>query len=159
MKKKFQEFTNEIIDKVTKNLDDFHYNVIIANFHETYNYLSKLQIGDVNNSVLTENYLKILTILNPVIPHFTSECIDEIQKKNDISWPVINKKFLEKKTNKIVIQLNGKKRGLMMCDINLDEKKLINLIKSDEQYKKYFKEKTIIKTIYVKGRLINLILK
>ena len=47
----------------------------------------------------------------------------------------------------------------MMCDINLDEKKLINLIKSDEQYKKYFKEKTIIKTIYVKGRLINLILK
>ena len=159
IEKKFQEFTNEIIDKVTKNLDDFHYNVIIANFHETYNYLSKLQIGDVNNSVLTENYLKILTILNPVIPHFTSECIDEIQKKNDISWPVINKKFLEKKTNKIVIQLNGKKRGLMMCDINLDEKKLINLIKSDEQYKKYFKEKTIIKTIYVKGRLINLILK
>ena len=159
IEKKFQEFTNEIIDKVTKNLDDFHYNVIIANFHETYNYLSKLQIGDVNNSVLKENYLKILTILNPVIPHFTSECIDEIQKKNNISWPVINKKFLEKKTNKIVIQLNGKKRGLMTCDINFDENKLINLIKSDEQYKKYFKEKTIIKTIYVKGRLINLILK
>ena len=159
IEKKFQEFTNEIIDKVTKNLDDFHYNVIIANFHETYNYLSKLQIGDVNNSVLKENYLKLLTILNPVIPHFTSECIDEIQKKNNISWPVINKKFLEKKTNEIVIQLNGKKRGLMTCDINFDENKLINLIKSDEQYKKYFKEKTIIKTIYVKGRLINLILK
>ena len=36
---------------------------------------------------------------------------------------------------------------------------LLNLIKSDDQYKKYFKDKTIIKTIYVKGRLINLILK
>ena len=97
--------------------------------------------------------------MNPVIPHFSSECIDQIQKKPHNEWPIIIKKFLEKKTLEIVVQLNGKKRGLIPCDKNISEKQLINIIESDNQYKKYFADKKIIKTIYVKRRLINLILK
>jgi len=159
IEEKFQKFTNEMIEKISKNLDNFHYNVIIANFHETYNFLSKLEINKINNHLLLENYVKILTIMSPVIPHLSSECIDEIQKKEDYNWPAINKEFLIKKTLEIVIQLNGKKRGIIACDINVDEEKLLNIIKSDSQFEKYFKDKTIIKTIYVKGRLINLILK
>ena len=156
---KLQEFTNEIINKITKNLDNFHYNVIIANFHEIYNFLSKLRLSEINNTTLSENYLKILTVMNPVIPHFSSECIDQIQKQPQTEWPIIIKKFLEKKTLEIVVQLNGKKRGLISCDKNISEKQLINIIESDNQYKKYFDDKKIIKTIYVKRRLINLILK
>ena len=155
----FQAFTNEMVDKVTKNLDSFHYNVIVANFHETYNFLSKLNLSKINNSVLLKNYIKILTIMCPIIPHFSSECINEIYKKEELSWPIIDKKFLEKKILEIVLQLNGKKRGLISCDTNINEKELLNLIESDNQYKKYFKDKTIIKIIYVKNRLINLILK
>ena len=155
----FRAFTNEMVDKVTKNLDSFHYNVIVANFHETYNFLSKLNLSKINNSVLLENYIKILTIMCPIIPHFSSECINEIYKKEELSWPIIDKKILEKKILEIVLQLNGKKRGLISCDTNIDEKELLNLIESDNQYKKYFKDKTIIKIIYVKNRLINLILK
>ena len=60
---------------------------------------------------------------------------------------------------KIVIQINGKKRGIISCNVDVDEDKLLDLVKSDDQYKKYLKDKTIIKTIHVKGRLINLILK
>ena len=155
----FQEFTNEMINKVTKNLDNFHYNVIIANFHETYNFLSKLQISEINNSVLIENYVKILTILSPVIPHFTSECIVDIQVNDISTWPSVNKNILKKKTFNIVVQLNGKKRGLLIFEKSIDEKQLINMIQSNKEYKKYILDKTIIKTIYVKDRLINLILK
>ena len=155
----FQEFTNEMINKVTKNLDNFHYNVIIANFHETYNFLSKLQISEINNSVLIENYVKILTILSPVIPHFTSECIVDIQVNDISTWPSVNKNILKKKIFNIVVQLNGKKRGLLVFEKSIDEKQLINMIQSDKEYKKYILDKTIIKTIYVKDRLINLILK
>ena len=155
---KFQEFTNEIIDKVTKNLESFQYNVLIANYHEIYNFFSKVKISEINTSILLENYLKILIILNPVIPHFSSECINELQVKEVSSWPIINRKALHKKTNNIVIQLNGKKRGVISCDINVDENKIIDLIKSENQYTNYFKDKTIKKTIYVKNRLINLIL-
>ena len=155
----FQKFTNETIGKVTKNLDNFHYNVIIANFHETYNFLSKLKINEINNSVLLENYLKILTLMNPVIPHFASECIDEINKENALFWPIVNEEFLSENTLTIVVQLNGKKRGIVSCNADINENQLIDIINSDDQYKGYFKDKTIIKTIYVKGRLINLILK
>ena len=156
---KLEEFTNEIIDKITKNLDSFHYNVIIANFHEIYNFLSKLQLSEVNSSTLLENYLKILIVLSPVIPHFSSECTDEIQQKEGTVWPIAIKEFLEKKTLEIVVQLNGKKRGLISCNKNTSEKQLVKIIESDNQYKKYFEDKTIIKTIYVKDRLVNLILK
>ena len=159
IEEKFQIFTNEIINKITKNLDGFHYNVVIANFYETYNFLSKLKIDEINNSILLENYIKILTVLSPVIPHFASECISEIQKKDGVSWPIANKKILGSKTHKIVIQINGKKRGILSSDKIMDEYQLIDVIKLDKEYINYFKDKTIIKTIYVKDRLINLILK
>jgi leucyl-tRNA synthetase len=155
---KFQIFTNEIIDKVTKNLENFQYNVLIANYHEVYNFLSKIKIDEIKNSVLLENYLKILVILNPVIPHFSSECINNLQETYTINWPIIDISKIRKKVSTIVIQINGKKRGLITCDVNTDENKIINLIKSEEQFKNYFKDKTIKKTIYVKDRLINLIL-
>ena len=157
--KQLQIFTNQMVDKVTRNLDNFHYNVIIANFHETYNFFSKLKTTDISKKILLENYLKILTIMNPVMPHFASECIAEIQKEDVSKWPTVNKDTLEKESLEIVVQLNGKKRGLVSCDKNIDEKQLINMVKSDNQYKKYFDDKTIIKTIYVKNRLINFILK
>ncbi|MDA9615866.1 leucine--tRNA ligase [Candidatus Pelagibacter sp.] len=156
---KFQIFTNEMIDKITKNLDGFHYNVVIANFYETYNFLSKLKTADVKNSILLDNYVKILTILSPVIPHFAAECLKEIQEKGSASWPIINKKFFAKKTTKVVIQINGKKRGLFSSERIIDEDQLVNVIKSKKEYENYFKEKTIVKTIYVKDRLINFIIK
>ena len=156
---KLNHFSNELVDKVTKNLENFHYNVIIANFHEAYNFLSKLDKNKLNSSCLLKNYIKILTILSPVIPHFTSECLIEIEHRETVNWPLINEEFLEKKITQIVIQINGKKRGLISCDKDIDEKELLSAVKSENQYKKYFEDREIIKTIYVKSRLINLILK
>ena len=155
---RFQEFTNGIIDKVTKNLEGFQYNVLIANYHEVYNFLSKVTINEINTSILLENYLKILIVLNPVIPHFSTECINELQIKDTPNWPTVDKKTLQKKTSSIVIQLDGKKRGIITCEANTDENKIVDLIKSEKQYTNYIKGKVIKKTIYVKDRLINLIL-
>ena len=153
------EFTNKLVDKITRNLENFHYNVIIANFHETYNFLSKLDNSKLSSSCLLMNYVKILSILNPVIPHLTSECLIEVGYKKNIEWPLINEEFLEKKTTQIVVQIDGKKRGLVTCDKYIDEDKLLNVIKSENHYKKYLEDKEIIKVIYVKSRLINLLLK
>ena len=158
METKFQDFTNEIIDKITKNLENFQYNVLIANYHEVYNFLSKVKINEIGISILLENYLKILTTLSPIIPHFSSECIEELQIKYNYDWPIINRKALLKKNSNIVVQLNGKKRGIITCDVGTNQNKIIDLIRSDKKYINYFKDKTIKKTIYVNDRLINLIL-
>ena len=158
IEEELEEFTNELIDKVTKNLESFQYNVLIANYHEIYNRLSKIKVNEISSKILLDNYLKILTILSPVAPHFSSECIDELKMKIDPNWPTVDKNVIQKKVSNVVIQINGKKRGIITCDINTDESKILEIIKSQKQYEIYIKDKTIKKTIYVKDRLINLII-
>ena len=158
IEEELEKFTNELIDKVTKNLESFQYNVLIANYHEIYNRLSKIKVNEISSKILLDNYLKILTILSPVAPHFSSECIDELKMKIDPDWPTVDKNVIQKKVSNIVIQINGKKRGIIACDINTDESKILEIIKSQKQYEIYIKDKTIKKTIYVKDRLINLII-
>ena len=158
IEEELEEFTNELIDKVTKNLESFQYNVLIANYHEIYNRLSKIKVNEISSKILLDNYLKILTILSPVAPHFSSECIDELKMKIDPNWPTVDKNVIQKKVSNVVIQINGKKRGIITCDINTDESKILEIIKSQKQYEVYIKDKTIKKTIYVKDRLINLII-
>jgi leucyl-tRNA synthetase len=151
-------FTNQMIEKITKNLENFHYNVIIANLHEIYNYLSK-NIKNLNNKKnLLLNYEKILRIISPIMPHLANECLDNLNAKNTNEWPIINEKFLIKESFIIVIQINGKKRDLMNFNKDISEKDLLLEIKKNEKMKKFLEDKKIKKSIYIKNKLINLII-
>ena len=50
----------------------------------------------------------------PIIPHFAMECLEELKIKDNIIWPEINLKNLRKEEFKIVIQINGKKRDIII---------------------------------------------
>jgi leucyl-tRNA synthetase len=153
------QFTNILIDKVTKNLEKFHYNVIVANLYETYNFLIKEINKDLNNDDLLENYKSILKVMRPIIPHMTSECLNELNIENQDSWPEVNKEYISDNEVNVVIQINGKKRSVINIQKDLDEKTLINAIKKDVNIKKFLENNNIIRSIYVKNKLINLILK
>ena len=153
-------FTNQMIKKITSNLENFHYNVIIANLHEIYNFLSKIKQFQLSNlESFKKNYIKILIVMNPVLPHLISECLFNLNVKNSIIWPDINEKYLEQKTVNIVIQIDGKKRGLIKCEKNIPEEALIKLIYEREEINKHLNKKKIQKKIYVKNKIINIILK
>ena len=154
-----EEFTNQIIDKINFNLEKFRYNVLVANFHEIYNFFSKITEKEEWGKNFIDSYLKILKIMNPVVPHFSTECIQKFNLETDISWPEINKKYLIAKKYNIVVQINGKKRTLIETQKELDEKDLIEEIKNKKEIKKFINEKKIIKIIFIKNKLINLILK
>ena len=47
-------------------------------------------------TTLIENYKKILIVINPVLPHFSNECLEMIGNKTEIDWPNYDSKFLEK---------------------------------------------------------------
>tara|TARA_A100001015_G_scaffold197635_1_gene220421 strand:+ start:5912 stop:8479 length:2568 start_codon:yes stop_codon:yes gene_type:complete len=158
--KEINIFTNEIIKKISFNLENFHYNVIIANLHEIYNFFSKLKKDDEINIInLKTNYLKILKVMNPVLPHLSTECLENLGEKPEIVWPEIEEKYLIKDKIKLVIQFNGKKRAIVECKKNISEKDVIILIRDNVELKKYFENKKIIKNIYVKNRIINFIVK
>ena len=78
---------------------------------------------------------------------------------NDLKWPTLDRKYLEKEIINIVIQINGKKRSIIEANVNINEKDIIDKSIKDSQILKYIEDKKIVKTIYVKNRLLNLIVK
>ncbi|MDB2500815.1 leucine--tRNA ligase, partial [Candidatus Pelagibacter bacterium] len=83
--KSIEEFTNQTINKININLEKFSYNVIIANLHEIYNFYSQAYKTECTN--LNDNYIKILKVIFPVLPHFASECLSDLTIE-EIKWPV-----------------------------------------------------------------------
>ena len=108
-------------------------------------------------TTLTENYKKILIAVSPLIPHFSNECMKSLNIK-DVRWPSINEKILKTEKINIVIQINGKKRGLIQTKIGISEEKLIELIKKDKSLMKFLEGGLIKRKIYIKDKLINLII-
>ena len=151
------KFTNQLIYKVTQNLEKFHYNVIIANLYETYNFLIKEIEKPIKSEVLILNYSKILTLMSPFIPHFLSECLTAIGEK-EVKWPIVAEKDLIEENINFVIQINGKKRGLLNVKREETEKNILNKIKENKNTEKLLLNQKIKKTIFVPNRLINIII-
>jgi len=96
--------------------------------------------------------------MSPIIPHMISECLEEVNG-NQIEWPKVDEKYLIENNIKIVIQINGKKRSIIQSKMDIDEKELIGEIKKDLKTSKYLENKKIFKSIYIRNKLINLIIK
>jgi leucyl-tRNA synthetase len=151
------KFTNKFIKKITHNLETFSYNIIVANLHEMYSFLIKEINKSFKKKTLLENYKKILITINPIIPHLSTECLKIIDENSEIIWPRYDEKQLEKTSNLIVVQINGKKRGLIDTKPNLAEEELMQLINKDTKIAKYLVGNDIKKKIYIKNKLINII--
>ncbi len=149
--------TNIFLKNITNNLKNFSYNKIIANLHEVYSFMSKEIKKNYKKNTIIDNYQKILITMTPIIPHFSYECLQLINAK-DISWPNYDESLLKKDIVNIVIQINGKKRGLLQTKPNISEENLFKLINKDATLIKYLKETSIKKKIYIKDKLINIII-
>jgi len=153
------EFTNQIINKININLEKFSYNVIIANLHEIYNFFNILSEKKTVSKNLRISYIKILKVMLPIIPHFASECLENIDANKNLSWPETDKRYLTANTATIVVQINGKKRSIINTKIGVTEKELIKEIEETKELQKFIDGKSIFKSIYIKDKLINLIIK
>tara|TARA_B100000989_G_C19358206_1_gene392082 strand:- start:57 stop:749 length:693 start_codon:yes stop_codon:yes gene_type:complete len=151
-------YTNKLIEKYTSSLEKFNMNVLIAYLHETYNFLSK-EIDNFDAKDLEENYFKILILMFPIVPHLVSECLEDIKKDINISWPTAQKKYLVEKYVNIVIQINGKKKSLIQIEKDIDEKILLENVKKDRKVLNFLEKRSIFKHIIIKNKLVNLIVK
>ena len=154
-----EEFTNQVLNKVNVSINKFSYNVIIANLHEIYNFFVKITETKTTYNNLEDNYIKILTVMLPITPHLANECLSELLDNKSYSWPKIKEEYLKKKEQNIVIQINGKKRGLILAENDISEKDVIEKIKRSHELNKFIINKNIIKSIFIKNKLINLIVK
>jgi len=156
---KLDKYTNLYLKKMTDNLNSFSYNVLIAGIHEMYTYVTKeINNNDYTKKTLINNYRKILITLLPIIPHFASECLEINQFKINQTWPSVDKEKLIDEKVKIVVQINGRKRALIDAERNITQENLLKNINNNNSINKYLINKNVLKVIYIKNKIINIIL-
>ena len=150
------KFTNQLIHKVSQNLEKFHYNVIVANLYEMYNFLIKEIDKPIKKEILIECYKKILILMNPFIPHFSNECLSSINEKQ-IKWPSVSKEDLIEEEINFVVQINSKKRAILKVKRDISEKEVLKTTKLNQEIEKFLINQSVKKIIFVPNRLINII--
>ncbi|MDO8643816.1 MAG: leucine--tRNA ligase [bacterium] len=149
-----KRFLHKTIKKVGDDLEKFQFNTAIASLMECYNFFS-------SQKTISRESLKIfIQLLSPLAPHIAEELWALLGEKESIlksGWPVYEKKYLVQDQVTVVIQINGKKRGELLCPPTASEEDVKKLALQDENTKKHIEGKTIRKAIYVPGRLINIV--
>jgi len=149
---------NKTVYNVTKNLDNFQYNVVIANIHEIYNLFYDHVINNKTSiKTLKNEWEKVTMLLMPLTPHLAHECSEKVIKK--FYWPKYDPKMLKEENCTIVIQVDGRKRGTLEMPINTKEGIIIKKSKEIDNVSKYIGNTEIIKNIYIKNKLVNFITK
>ena len=161
--------SGKIQDKENKNLEKiYHYTVKkVTNDYETMNYNTAISqmmifINTVNKEdILPTEYAKgFLQLLNPVAPHITEELWNKLGNKESIAyskWPTYDEEKTKNDIINLPIQVNGKLRGTI--EINLDEDEEVIKKAVHEAIESKLEGKTIIKEIYVKNRIYNIVVK
>ena len=158
---KLEIISTQFINNVEQNIENFSYNKIIANFHEVYSAINKLLTTKIDKKSWIKNYTNILIAMNPVIPHFTNECLEylkENKQENKKYWPKVDKNILINENVNFVIQINGKTRLVTSLKSGIKEEEILKRIQENEKIKNYLNNKEIKKTIFIKDKLINIII-
>ncbi len=157
--KNFEEKINLYIYKIDNAINNFQFNVAIAQFYEVYRYFNDSLKFNISTNILNKNITKIMKLMIPFTPHLAHECLSNLNCIDEIKWPEIDEKVLEKTKINLVVQVNGKTRDVLNIKKNLDEEDVNNLIMKSSKANKHLKNKKILKTIFVKNKIINYIVK
>ena len=122
-----------------------------------HNFFSKELNENYTQRTLKDNFSKILIIMLPIIPHLANECLKDLKVDNP-EWPDYDEKLLIEEQINYVIQINGKKRALILGKRDILENDLLDIIYKEENLKKYLSGKQIKKKIFVPNKLINIII-
>jgi leucyl-tRNA synthetase len=158
-----KKLINKLIKEITYNIENFHFNVAVAKFYEFLNFLSKMLHENKSEKNLFKTIFKeFLILIYPFAPHIASECWEKNFENKEIhtsAWPSYDEKLIKEDKVNIVIQINGKKRALLGAEPDQSEEVIFNQCLEIENVKKLVSEKNIIKKIYVKNKLVNIVVK
>ena len=157
--KKFEDKIDLYAFKIDTSINNFQFNVAIAQFYEIYRFLNDAIKLKLSNNILKKNIIKIMKLMIPFTPHLANECLLNLNCKDKNKWPNINKNVLNRIKINMVIQINGKTRDVLSMEKDSSESEINKLVKNTSKAEKYLKGKKITKTIFVKNKIINYIIK
>jgi len=96
------------------------------------------------------------------MPHISSELWVLIGKDRELTfeeWPVYDSALIQSDTIKLAVQINGKRRDEIEVALDADELTILKIAKKSEKVLNFISGKELVKEIYVKGRLVNLVVR
>lgn len=148
---------HKTVKKVSEDIEQMKYNTAIAALMTLLNKI--YENGKINRAELKT----LIILVNPFAPHVTEEmwanCGYGEMLAKDAKWPSFDEAKCVDSTVEIVVQINGKIRARLSVPTDIESDKAIDLAKKDEGIAAALEGKNIIKEIYVKGKLVNIVAK
>ena len=155
--KELMSAMHKTVKKVSEDIEQMKYNTAIAALMTLLNKI--YENGKVNRAELKT----LIILVNPFAPHVTEEmwanCGYGEMLAKDAKWPSFDEAKCVDSTVEIVVQINGKIRARLSVPTDIESDKAIALAKKDEGIAAALEGKNIIKEIYVKGKLVNIVAK
>ena len=154
--KAFEPLINKTIQKVGTDIDNLKYNTAISALMSLVNeYYTK-------ETITKEDYRILQILLYPFAPHLAEELNDMYNLGEVIcksSWPKVDESKLIEEEKEIAVQVNGKVRATIKVSINDSEEEMQQKAMQEENVQKHIEGKQIIKTIVIKGKIVNIVVK
>ncbi len=154
----------QMIDKTIKaigeDLEKLSFNTAIARYMEFINWIRE-NSANFNLGQTQKIKRTMALVLAPMAPHIAEEFWTKLKNDKSIfleKWPAYNEENLEDDQFELVIQINGKVRNKITVSIGVEEDEIKKIAQESEKIKKHLKGQTIKKMIYIKGKLINIVI-
>jgi leucyl-tRNA synthetase len=155
-RKELESAMHKCIKKVTEDIEGLKFNTAIAAMMALLN-----QISD-SGSITRGEYKTLLIMLNPFAPHITEEIWELMSYGGMITeqkWSQFDEAKCIDETVGIAVQINGKLKGTITLSPEATQEQAYNAVNEDAKLAMHLNDKTIIKIIFVKGKLINIVVK
>lgn len=142
------------IKKVTEDIDGLRFNTAISQMMIFSNMLAK------SSTVSVTSARSFIQLLAPLAPHFGEELWSKLGGEGSVqraAWPEFDPNRLERQTQKLVVQVNGKRRGEVEIPKDADEKSALEAAQSEPSVEPHLADKTVRRVIYVPGRILNIV--
>ena len=155
--------THQTIRKVTSDLEKLRFNTMIAALMEYTNHLTKVkEAGNITGSDWKEAVDTLLLLLAPSAPHITEELWQRTGNEYSIhnqSWPQWDEELAREEEITLVVQVNGKLRDRITVPVSITEVEAQKLARDSQRVKTYLEGKEVVRTIYVPGKLVNIVVR
>ena len=152
---KLESIIHKTIKKVQTDLSNMSYNTAVSSLMILANSYDDAQ------SITKEDYRLLLTLLNPIAPHITEELNESLGFKPicESSWPVYDEAKTIDSEIEIPVQFNGKLKATIMAPLDSDEACIKEIVHNNEIVCGLLEGKTIVKEIYVKNKIYNIVVR
>ena len=154
--KNLEKVYNYTVKKVTNDYENMYFNTAISQMMIFINSASK---EDVIPKEYAEGFIKLL---NPVAPHITEEIWNRFGHNNTITyeaWPTYDETKLVEDTIEIPVQINGKVRATISISVGASQDDVKNTVHQNSNIQSQIDGKTVVKEIYVKNKIYNIVVK